>query len=147
GQQINLGGGAILEVLHPAERLAGTESDIDNNSLVLRLTCGKVSFLLTSDIMSDAEQALILQRAPLASTILKVAHHGSATSSTGAFLAVVDPQIAVISVGADNKFGHPAEEVMKRLEEKAGTQNIFRTDTHGTVEFITDGDRLWVETK
>jgi len=60
-------------------------------------------------------------------------------------LAAVNPQLAVISVGADNKFGHPAPEVMERLEQKLGLENIYRTDEQGTIEFITDGERLWVE--
>ena len=58
---------------------------------------------------------------------------------------MVNPHLAVISVGADNKFGHPTDEVMERLEEKLGSENIFRTDKHGTIEFITDGERLWVK--
>jgi len=77
--------------------------------------------------------------------VLKVAHHGSDTSTTPEFLAVVNPQVAVISVGADNKFGHPSDEVMDRLKEKLGSENIYRTDECGTIEFTTDGKRLWVE--
>lgn len=146
-QQIDLGDGARLEVLHPqAAPLTGTESDIDNNSVVLRLSQGAVSFLFAADIMSDAERELVLQRANLVSTVLKVPHHGSATSTTSEFLTVVNPQIAVISAGTDNKFGHPDDEVVRRLESKVGEQNICRTDRQGTVEFITDGVRLWVKT-
>jgi len=58
---------------------------------------------------------------------------------------VVNPQLAVISAGADNPFGHPSDEVLERLNERIGSENIFRTDEHGTIEFITDGERLWVE--
>ena len=76
--------------------------------------------------------------------MLKVAHHGSNTSTTPEFLAVVNPQLAVISVGADNKFGHPTPEVMGRLEDKIDPEKIYRTDEQGTIEFITDGERLWV---
>ncbi|MEE9399723.1 MAG: hypothetical protein V3V23_05595, partial [Dehalococcoidales bacterium] len=57
------------------------------------------------------------------------------------------PQLAVISVGADNKFGHPGDEVMDRLGDRIGPNNIYRTDEHGTIEFITDGNRLWVEVR
>jgi len=57
---------------------------------------------------------------------------------------VVNPRLAVISVGEGNPFGHPTEEVMKRLIEKVGQENIYRTDEHGTIEFITDGEKLWV---
>jgi len=74
----------------------------------------------------------------------KVAHHGSKTSTSPQFLAVVDPQIAVISVGADNPFGHPGREVVERLVDRLGEDKVYRTDTNGTIEFITDGERLWV---
>jgi competence protein ComEC len=76
--------------------------------------------------------------------VLKVGHHGSDTSTTPELLAVVNPQLAVISVGEDNRFGHPAPEVIARLEDRIGAENIYRTDEKGTMEFITDGGRLWV---
>ena len=118
---------------------------MDNNGMVLRLKMGKVSFLLTADIMWEAEFELIAHRADLTSTVLKVAHHGSNTSTTPEFLAVSNPQFAVISAGIDNKFGHPTDEVMDRLVEKVGSENIYRTDEQGTIGFSTDGERLWVE--
>jgi competence protein ComEC len=74
--------------------------------------------------------------------VLKTPHHGSDTSSSPAFLAAVDPQVAVISVGADNRFGHPAPAALARYTE-AGIP-VLRTDETGSVEFITDGERLWV---
>jgi len=110
----------------------------------LRLSMGEISFLLTADIGSEAEFELISRRAGLAVTVLKVAHHGSATSTTGEFLAVVNPRLAVIPAGIDNPFGHPSDEVVGRLERKIGRENIYRTGERGTVEFITDGERLWV---
>jgi competence protein ComEC len=147
GQEINLGDGAVIKVLNPqTPLLTDTESDIDNNGVVLRLSLGRVSFLLTADIEEEAEFELIKQRAELASTVLKVAHHGSDTSTTPQFLAVVNPRIIVISVG-ENRYGHPSVEVMKRLEPRLGSENIFRTDEQGTIEFITDGERLWVRIK
>ncbi len=146
GQQIDLGKGVVIEVLNPQQPpLAGTESDIDNNGVVLRLSTGKVSFLLTADIFGEGEFELAYRRADLSSTVLKLAHHGSDTSTTPEFLSVTNPRIAVISVSADNPFGHPSPEVIERLEEKLGAENIYRTDKHGTIEFITDGERLWVE--
>lgn len=146
GQQINLGNGAIMKVLSPpVTLLAGTESDVDNNSVVLRLSTGDVSFLFTGDIMREAEWELIGGRADLNSTVLKVAHHGADTSTTPEFLAVVNPQIAVISAGADDRFRHPSDEVVSRLEQKLGRENVYRTDWHGTIEFTTNGKRLWVE--
>ncbi|GAI40592.1 unnamed protein product, partial [marine sediment metagenome] len=144
GQQIDLGG-VVIKVLNPQiPHLTGTESDIDNNGMVLHISMGEVSFLLTADIMWEAEFELTTHRANLTSTVLKVAHHGSATSTTPEFLAVVNPQLAVISVGADNRFGHPTPEVMEKLEDRIGSENIYRTDKLGTIEFITDGERLWV---
>jgi len=95
--------------------------------------------------MWEAEWGLIRKRADLPGTVLKVAHHGSDTSATPEFLAVVNPQLAVISAGADNKFGHPSDAVLERLKERLGSEKIYRTDEHGTIEFITDGERLWVE--
>jgi competence protein ComEC len=146
GQQIDLGEEAILKVVNPQiPLLTNTESDIDNNSVVLELSMGGVSFLLTADMMWEAEFELINHRAISQSTVLKVAHHGSDTSTTAEFLAVVSPQLAVISVGKDNPFGHPSDEVMERLTEKLGSENIYRTNEHGTIEFITDGERLWVK--
>ncbi len=145
GQQIDLGEVVIRVLNPPIPLLTGTESDIDNNGVVLHISMGKVSFLLTADIMWEAEFELIACRANLTSTVLKVAHHGSGTSTTPEFLAVVNPRLAVISVGEDNPFGHPTPEVMERLEEKLGSENIFRTDKQRTIEFITDGKRLWVK--
>jgi competence protein ComEC len=147
GQEINLGDGVIIQVLNPPKPLlTGTESDIDNNSLVLRLSLDRLSLLLTADIGWETEFELISRRTNLASTVLKVAHHGSETSTTPEFLAAVNPCLAVISVG-DNPFGHPGDEVVKRLEQRLGSENILRTDEEGTIELITDGQRLWVKTK
>jgi len=146
GQRIDIGGGVIMIVLHPPlVPLTGSESAIDNNSLVLRLEYGEFSFLLTGDIRREAEWELVRERACTASTVLKVGHHGSDTSTTPEFLAVVDPALAVISVGADNRFGLPDEDVVERLIESTGEENLYRTDTQGTIDFITDGEKLWVE--
>jgi competence protein ComEC len=148
GQEIDLGEGVIITVLNPqTPQITDTGSDIDNNGMVLRLSLDRVSFLLTADIGQEAEFELINRRANLASTVLKVAHHGSETSTTPEFLAAVNPEVAVISVGEDNPFGHPRDEVVERLEEKMGQENIFRTDEQGTIEFTTDGERLWVKIK
>jgi len=145
GQQIDFCPEVIVEVLNPpTPLLTDTESDVDNNGVVLRLKVGEVSFLLTADMMWEAEFELIARRASLTSTVLKVGHHGSTTSTTSEFLAVVNPRLAVISVGEDNPFGHPSDEVVDRLEQKLGQENIYRTDEHSTIEFITDGERLWV---
>jgi len=145
GQEIDLGNGIKMEVLNPPESLwQGTSDDVDNNGVVLRLSWGKFSFLFTADIGEEVEFELIGQRANLKSTVLKVAHHGSKTSTTSQFIAAVDPEVAVISVGADNTFGHPSPEVVERLINRLGENNVYRTDEDGTIEFITDGERLWL---
>ena len=146
GQQIDLGEGVVIEVLNPQNPLlTDTESDIDNNGVVLHLSMGDACFLLTADIFWEAEFELIAHRANLRSTVLKVAHHGSDTSTTEEFLAVVNPQVAVISAGAEDRFGHPSPEVMERLTEIVGADKIYLTSESGTIEFTTDGERLWVE--
>ena len=145
GQMINLGSDeAPIEVINPAP---GSSVPAMDNGVVLRLSDDKISFLLTSDISQESELDLITRRADLTSTVLKVAHHGSNYSSSAAFLAVVDPKLAVISVGADNTFGHPGEETMQRLTDTVGPDKIYRTDKNGTVECITNGERLWVKTE
>jgi len=148
GQRIDLGGGNAIELLNPPRPpLSGTESDVDNNGVVLRVSAGSgVSFLLLPDTMLEAERDLIRRRAKLASTVLKVGHHGSNTSTGPELLATVDPVVAVISVGEDNNFGHPTSEVIERLAAEVGEAGIYRTDEDGTIEFITDGHRLWVKT-
>jgi competence protein ComEC len=147
GQEINLGDGVKIAVLNPpASLLTGTNSDVNNNSVVLSLYAGRVSFLLTGDIEQEAEFELIAWGSNLSGTVLKVGHSGSKTSTTAEFLAEVSPGVAVISVG-ENSFGHPSGEVIDRLEERLGAENIYRTDEQGTIEFITDGERLWVKTK
>jgi competence protein ComEC len=144
GQEIDLGNGIKMEVLNPPKDLfEGTSHDVDNNGVVLRLSWGKVSFLFAADIREEAEFELIGQRANLKSTVLKVAHHGSKTSTFPQFLAAVNPEVAVISVGVDNPFGHPSPEVVGRLIDKLGEGNVYRTDEDGTIEFVTDGERLW----
>jgi competence protein ComEC len=145
GQEIDLGDGVIIKVLNPPmPPLTDTESDIDSNGMVLHITMGRVSFLLTADIGWEVEFELIAEQAELASTVLKVAHHGSATSTTPELLAAVAPQVAIISVG-ENSYGHPSDEVVERINEMLGSENIYRTDKQGTIEFITDGERLWMK--
>ena len=147
-QIIYMGEDVLLEVLNPGEALLnGTSSDIDNNGLVLRLSMGDISFLFTADIMWETELELIYSRVRLGSTVLKVAHHGSDTSTTERFLKVVSPDVAVISVGDNNEYGHPEDSVVERLVQEVGVNNIYRTDECGTIEFITDGEQMWLNTE
>jgi len=144
GMQFNPGRDIRMEVLNPPAALfSGTSDDINNNSIVLKLVYGDVSFLLTADIGMDAEMLLAGNRADLRSSVLKVAHHGSRGSNSDEFLAIVNPSAAVISAGAVNRFSHPHKETMDRLRAVLASSNIFVTATRGNVEFITDGRKLW----
>ena len=143
GQEVYLGETRIT-VLNPG---IATMMGDNENSVVLRVSDGAVSFLLTADIPAEVEYELLNTRADLDSDVLKVSHHGSATASSAGFLAVVTPQAAVISVGADNPYGLPAESVVSRIETMVGKDKPYRTDIDGTVEFITDGTSLWVQTE
>jgi competence protein ComEC len=148
GGAASLAGEAIaIEVLHPPSGgLAGGEDADNENSVVLRVSWGASSFLLTGDASARAEALLLAADAPLAATVLKAGHHGSAGATTAPFLAAVDPAFAVISAGAGNEFGHPSPEVLERLEAQGGI-TVLRTGEVGTIEFVTDGRLLWVETE
>jgi competence protein ComEC len=147
GFRADLGQGLTLEVVHPqAGAVAWPGASSNDNSLVQRLNWQQVSFLLTGDLEAAGEASLLQSGHDLAADVLKVAHHGSGGSSTEAFLAAVAPEYAVVSAGADNRFGHPDPEVLARLEAVGGV-TVLRTDRQGTVTFLTDGQRLWVETE
>ncbi len=139
-------GGVSLSVLHPppGEALqvgAGDQDRRNNASLVVKATYGQTAFLLTGDIMSEAEQTLV-QRAGdrLSSRVLFVPHHGSRSSSSNALIAAVGPEIAVISAGVDNRFGFPHDEVVQRYHD-AGCR-ILCTCIHGAILLSSDGKRI-----
>ena len=106
----------------------------------------EISFLFTADIGIDAERFLISQRKAINSNVLKVAHHGSHTSTSSEFLALVNPEVAVISVGKKNKLGLPDPEVISTLEKQLSTDCIYTTAESGNIEFTTDGRCLWIRT-
>lgn len=126
-------GGAEVEFLGPVE----TYDDPNNTSLVMRVTYGETSFLFTGDMETQAEEAMLDTGWDLSATVLKVSHHGSGTSSSMDFLRAVEPEYAVISVGEDNEYGHPAPEVTERLTEIGSA--VYRTDELGTICCISDG--------
>jgi competence protein ComEC len=143
--QIALDSSVTATLLSPGSATISASIDQPNNhSIVLYLRLGRISFLLPGDIEAPVEHNLVLNQTALAATVLKSPHHGSKTSSSETFLAVVNPQVVVISVGPDNQFGHPSPEVLERYTEHGIV--VFRTDEHGTIEFSTDGEQLWVET-
>jgi competence protein ComEC len=114
----------------------------NERAIVLRLEYGLASFLLASDIGATAERAILATGSPLAATVLKVGHHGSARSSTSEFLDAVRPAIAIISVGARNAYGHPAPDTLGRLATVRA--RILRTDRDGAILVETDGRALSV---
>jgi competence protein ComEC len=116
----------------------------NDDSLVLELRFGNVSLLLTGDIGRAVEEELLPRLDLLPIVILKVAHHGSGTSSTAPFIERIQPRVAVIGVGRGNTYGHPVPYVLGRLTD-AGTE-VFRTDQDGQIEVITDGAAVSVRT-
>jgi competence protein ComEC len=141
GMSIDVGGNVRLDILHPpAELLAGTNSNINNNSVVIHLSYGGFSLLLPGDIEGEGERALLASGQPLKSLALKVPHHGADTSLTLPFLQAVNAQLAIISVGADNRFGHPHEVTLEKLQAIP----IYRTDQQGTIELVSDGQHSWL---
>ena len=143
GTTLDLGGGAALELLHPPpERPFDTTTEHDDNSVVIRLTYGDVSFLFAADIYGPAERYLLDSGADLNATVLKVAHQGSRYASTEGFLQAVSPRVAVITAGEDNRFGHPHPDTLERLQALGSSPVVLRTDLHGTVTLTTDGESL-----
>jgi competence protein ComEC len=132
-----------IKILNPPEPLfVGTGNDINDNSIVLKLSYGNFSILMTGDIGEIPEERLVANNENIKDIdILKVAHHGSKFSSTIEFLQSVNPQIAVISTGENNRYGHPDLETLERLENQESIDRIFRTDIDGTIILITDGNQ------
>ncbi|MBI5191060.1 MAG: DNA internalization-related competence protein ComEC/Rec2 [Nitrospirae bacterium] len=144
-------GGAAVQVLSTSKsEIQDGRDDIydreNNRSLVLRIVYGDVSFLLGSDAESAAQEAMLatIPAGTLRSTVLKVPHHGSRSGSLGAFVDSVRPEVAVISAGRRNRFGHPAPETLAALED-AGAR-VYRTDLDGAVSVVTDGKAVEVHT-
>ena len=133
---------AILVLSPPKERL---DADLNANSIVLKISYGTISFLFTGDAGTAAETALLKNGYPLDSQVLKVAHHGSADATSEAFLARVRPEVAVISVGKDNPYGHPHRETLDLLLETVPA--IYRTDRDGTILVRSDGTSYAVTTE
>ncbi|BEU87323.1 DNA internalization-related competence protein ComEC/Rec2 [Selenomonas sp. TAMA-11512] len=136
--------GVDIEVLYaPAAQSAAKRETGNELSTVIRVSYGDASFLFTGDLTAEQEAEVLRITSPRA-TVLKVAHHGSKTSSTDAFLKAAAPLYAVISVGANNTFGHPDPSVLERLETTGA--RVLRTDCDGAIRFATDGRMLRVKT-
>ena len=116
----------------------------NDDSVVLEVRYGDVAFLLTGDIGADVERAIVPSLRPAAVRVLKVAHHGSRTSTSAELLEAWRPQVGVVSAGRNNPFGHPAPDVVARLQ--AAGVRLFRTDQDGEVTIETDGRGVSVST-
>ncbi|PIZ87831.1 MAG: MBL fold metallo-hydrolase [Candidatus Nealsonbacteria bacterium CG_4_10_14_0_2_um_filter_40_15] len=132
-----------VEVLYPFESLEGKSfKDSNNTSIVNKLIFGENSFLFPGDIYKSAEKEILEKGIDVDSDVLKISHHGSKTSSAEEFIAKVSPEVAVISAGKDNKYGHPSPETLEALE-KYGI-NILRTDINGDIKIISNGQNLTI---
>jgi len=135
GQTIDLDPAIKIEVLSPPEPLFAVD-DLNQNSIVLKVSCNKVSFLFMGDANCEAEENIIAAGYDLKSTVLKVGHHGSASSTCTSFLDKVRPDVAVIEVGAENGYGHPSEKTLSALKDIGS--KVYRTDLDGNVVVTTD---------
>jgi len=139
GGEIDFGNNIKMNILYPFENLAGREfSDSNNTSIVAKLIYNNFETLFTGDIEKSAENKLINSGLNLQSDIIKVAHHGSKTSSTEEFLKAVNAVLAMIEVGKDNQYGHPHQEVLDRLKNIS----VFETGKDGNIEILSDGDKF-----
>jgi len=132
-----------LTFLAPDSAWAESQRDPNLASAVVRIRVGRVSMLMTGDAEAPEEDWLRSHAASLAADVLKVAHHGSKTSSSAAFLDAVQPRIALISVGAGNMYGHPSASVVDALTRRGAT--VLRTDRSGSVVVRTDGTTIEIE--
>ncbi|MFA6428860.1 MAG: ComEC/Rec2 family competence protein [Candidatus Buchananbacteria bacterium] len=147
GQNLALGGGVNLQILWPPadnkDNPAWSKfSDLNSQSVVGRLTFGQTAILLMGDAPQEVEQELLkATTTDLTARVLKVGHHGSKYSSSPEFLAAVKPDWAVISVGANNSFGHPHFRTLYNLQQVSA--KILRTDQAGDIEIVSDGQKVW----
>jgi competence protein ComEC len=144
GMKFDLDSGVTLEVLNPPGndqwitevRRGGSVENA--NSVVLRLSYGNFSMLFTGDAETETEDLMMKSGVPLRAQVLKVGHHGSRYATSAGFLEAVAPEAAIISVGAGNKYGHPAQQTLDRLR-KAGVK-VYRTDLNGEIAIVSDGN-------
>jgi beta-lactamase superfamily II metal-dependent hydrolase len=142
GDSINLDPTVKIDVLNPPANLlegADNEAEFNDNSVVLKLTYGQFSALLTGDMEERNEARLVSENTTaLDADVLKAGHHGSRTSSSSPFLDALTPEVVVISLGAGNTYGHPHQEALDRISA-AGAEHLFRTDVDGTITLTANG--------
>ena len=132
-------GDATVEIVAPID-MTLAESNTNNSSIVLRITYGDTSFLLMGDAETEEERSILDAGCNIKSTVLKVGHHGSSTSTSLDFLTAVSPEDCVISTGINNSYGHPNEDVLERIDSIGAT--IYRTDLDGDIICMSDGKKV-----
>lgn len=144
GEKVSIEDNLYFDIIWPFSDNMISDNSINNNSLVCKLNYKNYSMLFTGDIEAIAEKAILKKYSKnlniLKSDILKVAHHGSKTSSITEFIEKIKPKYAIIGVGEDNKFGHPSDNTIQNLE-KANIR-IYRTDKMGEIEIKTNGKEI-----
>lgn len=135
-------GNATVQIVGPITEYT---DELNNTSIVMKLTYGDTSFLFTGDAERDEEQAILNAGYDLSADVLKVGHHGSDSSTSYVWLREIMPKYAVISVGKGNSYGHPTEEVLSRLRD-ADVQ-VYRTDLQGDIVAVSDGKNITITTE
>ena len=130
-------GSAVVDIIGPLWH----HNDLNDMSLIIKITYGDTSFLFMGDAEWEAEHDLLEAGIDLSADVLRVGHHGSNSSTGYQFLRAVSPTYGIISVGSNNSYGHPTEEVLSRLHDADVT--ILRTDLHGTIICTSDGESLF----
>ena len=152
GTKLDLGGGALLTILAPSEPLftkdkMGTGGNEANaNSIVARLDYGSFSMMLAGDAEEQTEHRLLTKELDLESRVLKIGHHGSKYATSADFLKRVQPEVAIVSCGAWNRYGHPSQAVLDRLRAANANVKLYRTDLQGEITITTRGSDITVKT-
>ena len=156
GDVLDFGNGVSFEIVSPSQSLIDEDTaaikakkkvDVNNESVVGRLTFGNFAMLFTGDAEGPVEKDMVASYGKkLKCQMLKAGHHGSKTSSTAEFLKLVQPESVVMSLGVNNQYGHPHEALLNRLQ-KQGIKNIYRTDANGTITIVSDGSSYSITTE
>ena len=156
GDVLDFGNGVSFEIVSPSQSLIDEDTaaikakkkvDVNNESVVGRLTFGNFAMLFTGDAEGPVEKDMVASYGKkLKCQVLKAGHHGSKTSSTAEFLKLVQPESVVMSLGVNNQYGHPHEALLNRLQ-KQGVKNIYRTDANGTITIVSDGSSYSITTE
>lgn len=156
GDVLDFGNGVSFEIVSPSQSLIDEDTaaikakkkvDVNNESVVGRLTFGDFAMLFTGDAEGPVEKDMVASYGKkLKCQMLKAGHHGSKTSSTAEFLKLVQPESVVMSLGVNNQYGHPHEALLNRLQ-KQGVKNIYRTDANGTITIVSDGSSYSITTE